>query len=71
MGLQVLGQVVLHLEALGAHRAGEGPQVEVLHLDVAVTHALQGVGLPTVAEVHFARVRGPGKGEGGGRGDGG
>lgn len=54
--LHVLGQVVLHLETLGTDGTDEGPQVQVLHLDVTVSHALQREGFTAVAEVHFACV---------------
>lgn len=71
VGLHVLGQMVLHLEALGADGAGEGAQVQVLHLDVAVSHALQREGFTAVAEVHFACIgREGGRGRGGGHGRG-
>lgn len=50
--------MVLHLEGLGANRTAEGPQIEVLHLHVPVTHALQGVRFAAMAEVDFARVGG-------------
>lgn len=49
--LDVFGQVVLHLEALGADGAGERTQVQVLHFHVAVAHALQRVRFAAVTEV--------------------
>lgn len=55
--LDVFGQVVLHLEALGADGAGERTQVQVLHLHVAVAHALQRVRFAAVTEVDFGRRR--------------
>lgn len=57
MRLDVFGQVVLHLEALGADGAGERTQVQVLHFDVAVAHALQRVRFAAVTEVDFGRRR--------------
>lgn len=55
--LDVFGQVVLHLEALGADGAGEWTQVQVLHFHVAVAHALQRVRFAAVTEVDFGRRR--------------
>ena len=51
--LHVLRQVVLHLEALGAHRAVERPQVQV-HVDVAVAHAAVRERLAAVAHEQLA-----------------
>lgn len=62
VSLEVLGEMVLHLERLGADRAPEWPQIEVLHLHVTVAHALQGVCFAAVAEVDLARVGGSSKG---------
>lgn len=59
VSLDMFGQVVLHFEALGAHRTGERTEIQVLHLDVAVAHALQRVGFTAVAVVNFARVGRP------------
>lgn len=64
----MFSQMVLHLKGLVANRALERAQVQVLHFDMAIPHALQGVGFTAVAVVDFACEWGTGEGQGGGGG---